>query len=423
MSLIRCTNLCYTVDDQSLVNNISLELNPGELCGIIGPNGAGKTTLLRLLAGYLRPSAGQIVLADRPLQQWSAKERAQRLAWLGQGEAGIFPFTVKELVAMGRYAHQRPFQAPSIDDQRMVLDQLDYVGLGTKANQQYTTLSAGEKQRALFAKALAQEAPILLLDEPSANLDLAQEHQLFSMLQELRSEGKSVLMVIHNLNSACEYCDRLIVLKDGRIEANGPPRELMSASNIKTWFGADTHVGHNEASGALLISHIPTPHRGPSPGRCHIIGGAGSAIASTRLLQRLGYQLSGGIAHGLDRDLSLWQSLRMDHVNVAPFAPIDRQAFDAACSMVNQADFTILCSFPFGPGNSSNLALAAQAKLLYILDDHHCPRSFFAPGLENEFVALIKDKQTGKQRHVLDWSQFQTLAIGGHLISQPRGQS
>ena len=220
--------------EEPAVRDVSLSANPGQLLAVVGPNGAGKTTLLRLLAGSLTPQHGQVRLDDRPLDELDDRERARALAVVPQSESSPFPVTVREMVAMGRYAHLGPWERAGVRDRAVVERALTRCAVAELANRQLGELSGGERQRARIARALAQEAPILLLDEPTAGLDLRYRMELFHLLRELLAEGLAVLVITHDLNLAARFADRLLLLDRGHATARGAPAEVLSREALET---------------------------------------------------------------------------------------------------------------------------------------------------------------------------------------------
>ena len=214
------------------VNGISFALEPG-VTGLLGPNGAGKTTLLRLLSGSLVPREGEIRLDDRVLGELGDRERARALAVVPQSESSPFPVTVREMVGMGRYAHLGPWESVGTRDRAVVDEALERCAVAALAVRQLDELSGGERQRARIARALAQEAPVLLLDEPTAGLDLRYRMELFHLLQELRADGLALLVVTHDLNLAARFADRLLLLDRGRERAGGAPRDVLSRETLE----------------------------------------------------------------------------------------------------------------------------------------------------------------------------------------------
>ena len=215
------------------VRDISLSVVPGRLLAVVGPNGAGKTTLLRLLSGALVPQAGQVRLDDRPLRELHDRLRARALAVVPQSESSPFPVTVREMVGMGRYPHLGPWERAGSIDHAVVERALERCAVGHLAERQLSRLSGGERQRARIARALAQEAPVLLLDEPTGGLDLRFRMELFHLLRELRADGPAVLLITHDLNLAARFADRLLLLDRGRARARGTPEEVLSGDTLE----------------------------------------------------------------------------------------------------------------------------------------------------------------------------------------------
>ena len=215
------------------MRDVSLSVTPGRLLAVVGPNGAGKTTLLRLLTGSLAPQEGEVRLDDRLLDELGDRERARALAVVPQSESSPFPVTVREMVAMGRYAHLGPWERTGGHDRAMVERALQRCTVAGFADRLLGELSGGERQRARIARALAQEAPVLLLDEPTAGLDLRYRMELFHLLRELRAEGLAVLVITHDLNLAARFADRLLLLDRGRATARGAPEEVLSREALE----------------------------------------------------------------------------------------------------------------------------------------------------------------------------------------------
>ncbi len=219
--------------EEPAVREVSLSVSPGQLLAVAGPNGAGKSTLLRLLSGALRPDAGDVRLDERALGDLSDRERARAIAVVPQSESSPFPVTVREMVGMGRYAHLGRWEPVGNRDRAVVDRALERCAVAPFAERQLEELSGGERQRVRIARALAQEAPILLLDEPTAGLDLRFQMELFHLLRELRADGLALLLVTHDLNLAARFADRLLLLDRGRAEAIGPPAEILSREALE----------------------------------------------------------------------------------------------------------------------------------------------------------------------------------------------
>ncbi|USK55461.1 adenosylcobinamide amidohydrolase [Cytobacillus solani] len=223
----------YSVD--SVLKNVSFELEQGELFGILGPNGSGKTTLLKMLSGILPFSEGTILLKGIPIKEYTAKELAKVVAVLPQHTSQSFSYTVKETVSLGRYAHQKGwFQTWSADDERIVRQVMEQTGVAHFEDHPIHELSGGERQRVFLAQALAQEPEILLLDEPTNHLDLSFQKELLDLLKEwTKVKGLTVISIFHDLNLAGLYCDRLLLLENGEININHTPNEVLREERIR----------------------------------------------------------------------------------------------------------------------------------------------------------------------------------------------
>ena len=377
--LLECRELRWVVRAVPVVDGISLSVDRGEIVGIIGPNGAGKTTLLRLLAGLLAPSGGGVRLDGRDLAEIDARARARKLAYMSQDVSQAFSFSVMEILLMGRYPHLGRFEQESGRDREEARRILSYVGLSGLEQRAFTELSGGERQLVLFAKALVQDTEALLLDEPTSSLDIRHQDRIFSMAQELAREKRAVVASVHNLAVAAQYCGRLILLSQGRVAAEGRPEEVLRSEILDRVYGVRTLVSPSMATGALTVTVIPWRFSGGGP-RVHLIGGAGSAVNLTRELYRLGYSLTGGVAHRHDSDEKLWGNLGIECDAIGAFDRITEEHVERAARLVEAADFTILCSFPIGPGNIGNLRLAARARNLVVLRPgrEDAARSFFS---------------------------------------------
>ena len=228
------SGVTVAVGSVEICSEVSLEVEAGQVVGIIGPNGSGKTTLLRAVYRVLRPRLGRVVVGEDDLWELRPSEAARRIAVVVQEPRSDFEFTVREVVAMGRSPHQSAFARESAEDRHRVDEALARVSIADLAPRSFSTLSGGEKQRALIARALVQEARVLILDEPTNHLDI--RYQL-EVLELIRGVGVTTLMSVHDVNLAAEYCDHIVVLQDGRIQAAGPVETVLLPEVLEPVFG------------------------------------------------------------------------------------------------------------------------------------------------------------------------------------------
>ena len=226
---------------EAVLNDISFNVEKGELFGILGPNGSGKTTLLKMISGILPVQQGEILINNKRLQEYKVKQLAQIIAVMTQHSSQSFSYTVKETVSLGRYAHQKGlFQTWSNADEEVVQRVMKQIGVSRFQNKNIQELSGGEKQRVFLAQALAQEPEILLLDEPTNHLDLSYQKELLDFLKEWTSEnGLTVISIFHDLNLAGLYCDRLLLLENGRINIDHIPNEVLREERIRDVYQTD----------------------------------------------------------------------------------------------------------------------------------------------------------------------------------------
>lgn len=243
-----------------VLHGVSLEVAPGEMLAIVGPNGAGKSTLLKVLGGSMKTSEGRVELFGRPLDSIERRELARTVASVGQENAVAFRFTVIELVLMGRAPHLGAFRFESRRDLEIATAALDRFGLLRLAGRHVHELSGGERKRVFLARALAQEAKIALLDEPTAFLDLKHVAEIFARFRELCAErAMAVIATMHDLNAAALYADRVLLLKDGVAVACGAPVEVLTAANLRSVYETEVYVGRNPSTGALIILPAAAP--------------------------------------------------------------------------------------------------------------------------------------------------------------------
>jgi iron complex transport system ATP-binding protein len=244
-------------DAAEVLRDVTFELATGEIAAILGPNGAGKSTLLRTLNGQVLPGAGEVLLDGKPLGDLSRREIARRIAVVAQENETKFPVTVLEYVLAGRFARGRAFGWESDADLAAAQKAIEKCDLADRAASLMNELSGGERQRAVFARAIAADTAILLLDEPTANLDLAHQGSLFRLLRDRCRGGEyAAVAVTHDLNLASEFADRVVLMRGGRIVAAGTPDMVLNEENLRCVFGVDVLLDRNPASGSLRVTTI-----------------------------------------------------------------------------------------------------------------------------------------------------------------------
>ncbi|MCI4341307.1 MAG: ABC transporter ATP-binding protein [Thermoplasmata archaeon] len=350
---------------RSALSRVSWTASAGELVALAGPNGSGKSTLLRACLGLLAPTQGTVRLFGTDCGQLSIRERARRVAWVPQEEAPRDNLRLIEYVLFGRYAHLPPFTGESADDRRTAERALAEAGLADRADSGILELSGGERQRLLLARALAQETPLLLLDEPTAHLDIGHQLDLFERVRrQVRDRGLCAIAAMHDLNLAARFADRILVLSHGRLVSDGPPESVLSVPLLREVWGVETELRRDPHSHRpyLLPLRAAAEGRLSSPadrrlGPVHVVGGGGSASPVLRRLVDEGFHVTAGALPLLDTDADTAAELGIPFSAEVPFAPIGELARVRTQELLSTARAVVIAPVPTGPGNLVNLEL------------------------------------------------------------------
>lgn len=247
--------------ERAAIRAVSVQVQRGEMIGIIGPNGSGKSTLLRLLSGVLRAWSGRVAIDGRPIGSYAPRELSRRIAVVPQETHIDFPFTVTEVVLFGRTPHLGPLAFESARDLAIARQAMERTDVTHLAARRITELSGGERQRVILARALAQEPSILILDEPSAFLDIRHQVEIYDLLQDLQNEGLTVVTVLHDLNLAGLYCNRLVLLANGSVACTGEPPDVLTYRTLTDVYGTEVYVAMNDITRRLNVLPLSRPYR------------------------------------------------------------------------------------------------------------------------------------------------------------------
>jgi iron complex transport system ATP-binding protein len=323
---------------ERVLDGVSFSADRGELLGVVGPNGAGKTSLLRAVNGTL-DYGGSVEVGGDDLADLSARETGRRVATVPQETALSFDFTVREVVEMGRHPHTGRFGTHDPEPVERALERTDTARF---ADRPAAAVSGGERKRVLIARALAQDAPLTLLDEPTGGLDVNHAIRALELAASLAAEGRCAIAAIHDLPLAARYCDRLLLLAEGGVLAEGTPEKVLAPETVSRAFDANAVVASDPVTGTPLVRALPESEGGAA-GRVHVLGGGGAALPYLHPLAAAGFEVSLGPVPAGDRDAEAARALGLDALTDPPYAGPDLRAGRRA---VGEADATLLAPVP-----------------------------------------------------------------------------
>jgi iron complex transport system ATP-binding protein len=376
---------------RTILSDISLKINSGQIVGIIGPNGSGKSTILKALCGLIRPSAGRVSLDGIEMAHLSREALARQVGVVPQAPLLPESFTVLETVLMGRYPHLGLLRSESKKDLDIACCAMERTNVQSLAHRRVGQISGGERQRVLVARVLAQEPRFLLLDEPTTHLDIQHQLEVMELVRSLADSGLGVVEAVHDVSLAGRFCDRLILLKEGHIFKEGTPQAVVTPDNIEQVFGVMAMVYGDLASGLLVVNtSIARPRSSDGRRHIHVIGGGGSAGDIMQRLYLEGYRLTIGVLNQGDTDLSTALALGAEAIVVPPFARIDSASHRRNMDLAAQADCCLVANVPFGQGNLLNLEAAGAARRLVLVDDRPIEQRDFTDGAATTLYSHLK---------------------------------
>jgi iron complex transport system ATP-binding protein len=343
------------------LRDLTLAVAEGGRTALLGPNGAGKSTVLRVLTG-LQPARGRVRLFGRDPRAIPAAERATLVAVVPQEVVVPMAFTVGQIVLMGRTATLGRWAGPTAADRRAAEEAMAYADVLELRDRLYDELSGGERQRAVLAMALAREPRLLLLDEPTAHLDLSHRLEILQRIERLNAErGVTVLMASHDLALAAGFFGQLALLDHGRVAACGPPGEVLREEILREVYHCELRVAL-DADGGWTVRPARRPGAARRSGpRVHVVAGGGSGAEALRRLALEGLPVTVGVLNEGDSDAAAAAALGMEAALERPFSPLGAAALGRGRALAAAADAVVVCEVPFGPGNVANLDLAAGA--------------------------------------------------------------
>ena len=360
---VQIKTMSFSYRDETVLKNVNLTIGRKTFLAIIGPNGSGKTTLLKTIAKNLKPSMGAIHLEEKDLSSISSMELAREMAVVHQENDNNAPFTVHDIVMMGRNPYINRFKKESEHDQEIVDQALKWTNTFHLKDRFVTEISGGERQRVMIAKSIAQEPKVLLLDEPTSFLDVHHQIEILELLKKLnREQHISIIAAIHDLNLAARYSDEVLLLHRGQVVTLGPTEKVMTVDNLEKAYAMKMIVDRNAYTGCLQVNPLSVEKpQGMKKSVPFIIAGGGIGQKSMMSLYQAGYSCITGVLNKGDSDCQLAERLGFIVIAEAPFHDVSQENLDIAMEYLQKSTAVVLTSIPIGRGNMANLLIAMKA--------------------------------------------------------------
>ncbi|MFX1450154.1 MAG: ABC transporter ATP-binding protein [Promethearchaeota archaeon] len=389
---VKVSNLDFYYGTIPALKNISFKVEEGEFLGIIGPNGSGKTTLLKVINKFLKPKSGEILIDGVDLTFFKLKDLATVMAYVPQETSLNFDFTAYEVALMGRNPYLGKFDTESEEDYWVVSKIFNLTKCEKIANRNFNDLSGGEKQKIIFSRALVQEPKILLLDEPTTHLDIYNQIEYMELLKKFqKNEGLTIIMVIHDLNLAAQYCDRLILMSEGGIYSEGSVENVLTEDNIKSVFNIDVIMHKSYITDSIHIVPYLRFIKETHPTRIHIICGGGSGAKILHLFKN--FKVSVGVLNSADSDHEVASLYNYQIVTEKPFSPISLESYNKLLKVLEEVEYVIFCNFPIGRGNLKNLECILEIdKKIIIYEETDIELRDFTDGKAKKLYEELKKR-------------------------------
>ena len=353
-SVLHAKDLNVGYDRKTIVGDIDINALKGHVICLIGPNGAGKSTILRTLAGLIAPLSGTVYIGQEDIRSANPNDLAKQMAIVLTERLNVSATSAYEIVSMGRIPYTGFLGRLDGEDHRIIRESMQITGATELAGREYTSLSDGEKQKVLIARALAQEPQLIILDEPTSYLDLRHKIEVIRILNTLSSiNGMTVILALHDVEIAIKSCQFVLLVKNGRVIAQGRPEDIIGKETIRDLYDIEGAM-FNTVMGSLEICNDKPP-------RVFVASGAGTGTPVFRLLSRLGFGIATGILNKNDIDFHIADSMKLTVIAEPSFEPVSDESRAAAGALVRNADFVIDTNFPVGTYNAGNIELLRAA--------------------------------------------------------------
>ena len=344
--------------DRQILKDVTLAIREGDFAGLIGSNGTGKSTLIKCVSGLLPLKRGKIMICGRDNTSLKSRERAQMVAVVPQSYHVEYDFTVEDIVMMGRNPYLSFRKKESQTDRDIVEEAMQMTNTAVFHDRFYNELSGGERQRVILARAIAQKPRIILLDEPTSALDVHHQIEVMELITRLnREEHMTVLAVLHDINMASRFCQRMIMLQEGVVTADGTPREVINRQNMESLYKMKLMIRESPLfhKPEIIPIRVMPEEKITAPCHIHVICGATEAVHLLEELDAKGYTLSAGVLNKLSEDWNICQELKIPCVDIEPFTPVTEEKQAENLEFMENADIILVAGVPFGESNIMNL--------------------------------------------------------------------
>ena len=396
---LKVENVTVKIESKEILKDVTLEVESGEIVALLGPNGSGKSTLLRTIFGILKPVKGVVFFDGKRIDK--IEVISKNVAYLPQ-ESSDTNLTVLDVVLLGRTPHLSGFKLPKSYDLEISKKALEEVGMIEFAGRKFSELSGGEKQKVLLARVFAQQPKLMLLDEPTAHLDISAQIEIMEIVRRKVNSGCSALVAMHDINLASMFSDKIIMVKNGKVVYVGEAEEVLTEESIREVYGADVRI--KKVGRSVYV--IPKTRVKKNGKIVHIICGGGSGRDLIYLLSEEGYSISAGVLNVLDSDWEAIIDVGGEFVEEAPFSPISEEAHEKNLELIEKADVVVLSNLVVGKGNIKNLIAAKIAaelgKLIVVEKTRFKSRNFFGKQAEKIYEEIVKRARVvGSEREAL----------------------
>lgn len=405
-----------------VLTDVSFKVNKGEYVALIGSNGTGKSTLIKCVSGLLPLSGGEIEICGKNIRRLKAKERARMVAVVPQSYYVDYDFTVEDIVMMGRnpyidFRHRESQKDHEIAERAMKMTKTDVF-----RNRPYNELSGGERQRVILARAITQQPDIILLDEPTSALDLHHQIEVMELIRKLNEEEHiTVLAVLHDINLASRFCSRIVILKEGRVEADGTPQEVVNREEMENLYNMRLLVKNNPLLGKPEIVPIRVMDEIPTiePKRIHVICGEKGGVRLLEQLSNMGHHVSAGVLNQESDDHSISEYLDIPRIEIPAFQPVRPEDQDRNLKLMEDAQIVIVANIPFGEANIRNLDGLENIKGDLYIHQEIRNNDFTFGKVEKRLKEIQKKKQINFYTDNLSENNFQNIEVHKNDLCQP----